>query len=249
MEKILGQALKNEREIRGVSLADIASETHIGTRFLQALEDEEFDLFPGNFYIHYYIKSYLQACGADETAFFNTYQPHLQLFLNKSDELSPEQFMQKMAYIKFKRRKTILLALLLLAGLGILAYLFLGPPRLVEKILAGKEAANMVIPAFSNYLLYPEADSCPVEPPLAALFSFEAPCWLQLWRGSEKVIERTFSKGEIFSLHGYQLTLVIAHPQSLRLILNGRDVAYFRKSPTAIKLVVNPGNLQEIYQR
>jgi len=249
MEKIVGQALRKERDARGVSLADIARETRIGTRFLQALEDEDFDLFPGKFYIHYYIKNYLKACGADETAFFNTYQPYLKEVLKKGDELPPDQYLQKMSYAKFRKRQNLLIAIALLALAGMLAYLLLGPPRLLDALLGSSRRAAVAIPAFSAELLAPEADFCPAGPPLAARMSFNAPCWLQLWRGGEKVAERTFRPGETMALDGYRLTMVIANPQALRLQLNGRDVSYFRRSPEAVKLVVDPASLQEVLRR
>jgi transcriptional regulator with XRE-family HTH domain len=249
MEKILGQALRKEREARGVSLADIAGETRIGTRFLQALEDEEFDLFPGKFYIYYYIKNYLKACGADETAFFNTYQEYLNQIMKKGAETPPDRYMQKMDYLKFRKSRRIFQAILLLAVLALLAYLSLGPPRLLDAVLSRSKAAAINVPAFSDYLLRPEAEYCLSEPPLTASLALDAPCWLQLWRGGEKIAERTFFKGEVFSLHGYQLILVIANPQALRLTLNGREVSYIRSSPQALKLIVNPGNLGEILQR
>ena len=249
MEKIVGQALKKEREARGVSLADIVGETRISTRFLQALEDEEFDLFPGKFYVHYYIKNYLRACGADETAFFNTYQDYLNQTMKNNAETPPDLYMQKMVYLKFTKSRKFFQAILVLAALALLGFLFLGPPRLLDKVLRNKPTANFPVPAFSDHLLRPEADFCPSEPPLTAHLALDAPCWLQLWRGGEKVAERTFIKGETFSLHGYQLILVIANPHALRLTLNGKDVTYFRSSPTALKLIVNPGNLAEILQR
>lgn len=250
MEKILGQALRNEREMRGISLADIAAETRIGTRFLQALENEEFDLFPGDFYIHYYIKNYLEACGADETVFFNTYQAYLKNVLKKGDGLPPDQFLNKMAYVKFSKSKRILLVSLLLVVLVLLAYLLLGPARWLDKVVGGTESRVSVIPAFSNSVLNPEMDFCLTgPPPIAALMAFNAPCWLQLWRGSEKVAEKTFRKGEVFSLNGYQLTIIIANPPALQLSLNGQEVSFFRRSPVALKLVVNPENLQEILHR
>lgn len=249
MEKIVGQALRKEREARGVSLADIVGETRISTRFLQALEDEEFDLFPGKFYVHYYIKNYLRACGADETAFFNTYQDYLGQVLKTDAEIPPDLYMHKMAYLKFRKSRKILLALLLLAGLALLGFLFLGPPRLLDAVLRNPPAASFPVPAFSDYLLLPAADYCLSEAPLTAQLAFDAPCWLQLWRGGEKVAERTFAKGETYALHGYQLILVIANPQALRLTLNGRPVSYFRSSPNAVKLILNPGNLAEILQR
>jgi hypothetical protein len=249
MEKIVGQALRKEREARGVSLADIVSETRISTRFLQALEDEEFGLFPGKFYIHYYIKNYLRACGADETAFFNTYQDYLNQVMKKVPETPPDLYMQKMAYLKFRKSKKFFLAILLLAGLAVLGYLLLGPPRLLDAVLSTRPAGSFTVPAFSDYLLRPEADYCLSQPPLTAHLEFAAPCWLQAWRGGEKIAERTFVKGELFSLHGYQLILVIANPQALRLTLNGRDVSYFRSSPAALKLIINPGTLPEILRR
>jgi len=249
MDKIVGQALRKERESRGVSLADIASETRIGTRFLQALEDEEFDLFPGKFYIHYYIKNYLHACGADETAFFNTYQQHLQNILKKGDDPPPDQYLHKMNYARFRRNRTLVLAVLLAAALGVLAFLLLGPPRWLDRLLARRPAMSLTVPAFSSQLLRSEAESCLTQAPVIARLEFEAPSWLQLWRGTEKVAERIFRKGEDVTLQGYQLILVIANPPALRLRLNGRDVSYFRRSAAALKLAVDPGNLQEIYLR
>jgi len=63
------------------------------------------------------------------------------------------------------------------------------------------------------------------------------------------VAERTFRQGESISLSGYRLTLVVANPPALRLQLNGSDVSYLRTSAQAVKLVVDPGNLEEILRR
>lgn len=249
MEKIVGQALRKEREARGVSLADIAAETRIGLRFLQALEDEEFDLFPGKFYIHYYVKNYLQACGADETAFFNTYRQYLDGILKRGEEPPPDRYMQKMNYARYRRNRTLLLAALGLTVLALLAYLLFGPPRLLERWAPLRPAVAIAVPPFSHQLLAGEEELCLTSAPLQANLALDAPCWLSLWRGSEKVAERTFRQGESISLSGYRLTLVVANPQALRLQLNGSDVSYLRSSSQAVKLVVDPGNLEEILRR
>ncbi len=249
MEKIVGQALQKEREARGVSLADIAAETRIGIRFLQALENEEFGLFPGKFYIHYYIKNYLHACGADETAFFNTYRQHLDGILKPGQELPPDQYMQKMNYARFRRNRTLLLAALGLAILALLAFLLFGPPRWLERMAPGPPAVSMAIPPFSSHLLASEDELCLTSAPLQARLALDGRCWLSLWRGSERVAERTFLQGESIVLSGYRLTLIVATPPALRLQLNGSDVSYLRASPQAVKLVVDPGNLEEILRR
>lgn len=249
MEKVVGNALRKEREARGVSLADIAGETRIGTRFLQALEDEDFDVFPGTFYVHYYIKNYLRACGADEAAFFNTYDPYLKAALKKGDELSPREYMHKMAYAKFRRSRRILTAFLSIVGLAIPAYLLLGPPRLLQRFSGPANGVKVSLPPFSALLLRPGEESCPAVPPVIAHMEFDAPCWLQLWRGDQKLVERTFRPGDVQRLHGYRLTLVIANPPALRLRLNDRDVSFFRSTNTALRMVVDPVRLQEILGR
>ena len=43
----LGQQLKKAREERGVSIHDIAAATHLGARFLQAIENDDYKILPG----------------------------------------------------------------------------------------------------------------------------------------------------------------------------------------------------------
>ena len=45
-----GERLRREREMRGVSLDDIAEASKIGTRLLRALEEEHFELLPGGIF-------------------------------------------------------------------------------------------------------------------------------------------------------------------------------------------------------
>lgn len=249
MDKVVGQALRKEREARGVSIDEIAAETRIGSRFLKALEEEDFSLFPGTFYIHYYIKNYLLACGADDTAFFNTYRASLDKILRPGLEPPPDQYMQKMTYARFRRRRTVILALAALAAAGLAAFLLLGPPRWVERFTAAATADPFVFPPFSAQLLAGEEESCPAPPPLEARLEIEAPCWLSLWRGSEQVAERTFRAGESIRFSGYRLTLVMAAPPALRLWLNGSEVSFLSRSPEAVKLVVDPASLNDVLRR
>ena len=43
---MLGQELKRRREELGLSLAEIADATRIGTRFLKAIESDEYSVLP-----------------------------------------------------------------------------------------------------------------------------------------------------------------------------------------------------------
>lgn len=249
MEKIVGNALRKEREARGVSLAEIAADTRISMRLLQALEDEDFAAFPGAFYVHYYIKDYLHACGADETAFFNTFQPYLNAALRDRSEVPPDQYLQKMAYAKFRRSQKLLLVALLLALLALLAFLLVGPPRLLDRLVRLRPSQKVDVPSFSASLLQPADEHCLDAAPVNATLSFASSCWVRLLRGEEKVAERVYQQGDAVALHGYQLTLVIEKPQALRLQLNGQEVPFLRRSTEAVKLVVDPTTLAEILRR
>ncbi len=61
-----GQRLKREREMRGVSLDEIAQATKIGTRSLRALEDEDFDRLPGGIFNKGFVRAYARFLGIDE---------------------------------------------------------------------------------------------------------------------------------------------------------------------------------------
>ncbi|HSQ35513.1 MAG TPA: helix-turn-helix domain-containing protein [Candidatus Binatia bacterium] len=240
MEKILGQALKKEREMRGISMADIATETRIGTRYLQALENEDFSVFPGVFYIRYYIKNYLQACGADETAFFNRHYDYLQSIMDQKGEPPPDQYLGKLDYVKFKRRRTLLIVLLLSLLAAILLYWFYFRAQRVAAT-----SAPFSFPAFASALIPDSRDFCFDRAPIAMRMTFTGSCWLQLWRSGEKIVEKVFSGGDVLTGHGYQLLLVMSNPEAARLLVNGRDWPLAPEPGGGMKLALTPDRLPE----
>jgi cytoskeleton protein RodZ len=61
-----GEKLRRERELRGISLDQIAAATKISTRMLKAIEEEKFDLLPGGIFNKGFIRSYAKFLGIDE---------------------------------------------------------------------------------------------------------------------------------------------------------------------------------------
>jgi cytoskeleton protein RodZ len=61
-----GERLRREREMRGISLDEIAATTKIGTRLLRALEDEQFELLPGGIFNKNYVRAYARHLGINE---------------------------------------------------------------------------------------------------------------------------------------------------------------------------------------
>lgn len=61
-----GEHLRQQREMRGVSLDEIVATTKIGRRLLLALEEEQFDLLPGGIFNKSYVRAYAKCVGIDE---------------------------------------------------------------------------------------------------------------------------------------------------------------------------------------
>jgi cytoskeletal protein RodZ len=61
-----GEHLKREREMRGVSIEEIAAATRISPRFLEALENERWEQLPGGAFNRGFIRSVARFLGMDE---------------------------------------------------------------------------------------------------------------------------------------------------------------------------------------
>jgi cytoskeleton protein RodZ len=61
-----GEKLKQEREKRKISLEQISVSTKIGTRMLQALEEDKFNQLPGGIFNKGFVRAYSRCLGLDE---------------------------------------------------------------------------------------------------------------------------------------------------------------------------------------
>jgi len=68
-----GEHLRREREMRGVSLDEVAQATRIGTRFLEALENERWQELPGGVFNRGFLRSIARYLGLDEESLVAEY--------------------------------------------------------------------------------------------------------------------------------------------------------------------------------
>jgi len=61
----LGEFLRRERELRHISLDNVAERTKISRRYLEAIEEERYDRLPGETFARGFIRSYAQSIGLD----------------------------------------------------------------------------------------------------------------------------------------------------------------------------------------
>lgn len=80
----IGQKLKAKREELGLSIEDIEAKTKIQKRYLEAIEENDFDRLPGDFYVRAFIKQYAGIVGLDGNELLNDF--HQDVPQTKSEE-------------------------------------------------------------------------------------------------------------------------------------------------------------------
>jgi helix-turn-helix protein/uncharacterized protein DUF4115 len=69
----IGATLREARERRGLSLDDVQQSLHFRERYLTALEDEHWDLLPGEAYTKGFLRTYAEFLGLDGTLFIDEF--------------------------------------------------------------------------------------------------------------------------------------------------------------------------------
>jgi len=70
----IGEKLRSTREARKLSLKDVAKDTNISVLYIEALENEEFDRFPGETYVTGFMRSYAEYLKLDADEIIQHYK-------------------------------------------------------------------------------------------------------------------------------------------------------------------------------
>lgn len=86
----IGEQLRKAREAKGLSISDIEKATKIQSRYLEAIENNDFDKLPGDFYVRAFIRQYAQIVGLDGKELLSQYQGEVANEVT-SDVSQPEE--------------------------------------------------------------------------------------------------------------------------------------------------------------
>lgn len=99
----IGKILRKAREDKGYTLDDLQQVTKIQKRYLIAIEDENFDELPGDFYVRAFIKQYANMVGLDGNELLQKYDD--QLPKTKTEEYSDH--LAQAVETRASQRKTV----------------------------------------------------------------------------------------------------------------------------------------------
>ena len=96
----LGEELKSRRENRDISLNDISEATKISTRYLKAIETDNYSILPGGIFTRSFIRAYAKQVGMNEDEAVGLYQ---QQITAQSGELQAQSASEQTAHHKIGR--------------------------------------------------------------------------------------------------------------------------------------------------
>ncbi len=73
MAETLGEKLRLAREARGITLSEVAAQTRIAARYLEAIEEDNYKPLPGGVFNKGFIKAYAKYVGVDEQEALDDY--------------------------------------------------------------------------------------------------------------------------------------------------------------------------------
>ena len=101
-----GDALRQEREARGLAVADICAATKVAVQHVEALEAGEFKRLPGGVFRKGIVRGYLDAVGLEEAVWMQRFEASCrELGLNESGELDWVQFAENVKRGRGEERK------------------------------------------------------------------------------------------------------------------------------------------------
>jgi len=131
-----GECLRRERELRRISLRDVAEATKINVRYLEALERNDFTFLPAGAFTRGFIRSYARYIGTDENEMINAYLYELSLQDKERKVLGGRDSAHVASPLgreqaRPHRARRVLVALALVALLALAAAAILFGPRLL----------------------------------------------------------------------------------------------------------------------
>lgn len=240
----VGQELKRERELRGISLKEIADATRINLRFLRSLEEDQFESLPGKFFTKGIIREYAKYIGLDEDAALNNYYETCQF-----QEQTTEEFpFDEAASAKLPRRTRnilyfVLLFVLILVVLSAVHFIIRKQKPTAPLLMEEQVVEEVVLPPTAPTQIEPVE----MNKEMNLVLHFDQETWIQVYADGALKVDGIKQPGERESITALEeLVIHLGNAGGLTYTLNEKKGKPFGPSGAVRKNIrITLDNMQE----
>jgi cytoskeletal protein RodZ len=216
-----GTWLRQQRELREVSLREVADVTKISIRYLEALEQDRFDVLPAPVFAKGFLRQYATYVGLKPDDVVNSY-------LNALQEQEPQEEEPQRSQgrgTSWEWASGLLLALLVVALLALVAFLAF----YAERRRGGADETPPpiaappveVAPQLSEVAATGDAQR---DIPLVVTMDFTEDCWVEAVVDDGRRLSELHVQGESLRIEAEQVVrLTLDRPEAVRIEVNGED--------------------------
>jgi cytoskeletal protein RodZ len=241
-----GDNLRRERELRGVSLRDIAESTKISVRFLQALEEDRIDLLPGGIFPRAFVRQYARALGLDAERSVAEFLYAHGGFRPEPPAPTPRRRRRPMPRAPFVVMALVVSGVVLTHARGGTERDGRGPSATMPAPAAPLPADRVYPPPAPAQEAEPES-----EPQRLVLeLSADQSCWVAVRVDGQTVLNRVLNEGETetLSAHG-EIVLSVGNAGGLSFRVNDRPgVPLGRSGEVRKNIVITKQNLPSLVE-
>jgi len=225
----LGKYLQKEREIRKISLREVADHTRVREHFLKAIEEDQFQFLPSATYVKGFLLTYANYIGLDPNDVIRRYENFLKGEPVRHMEGLPEK------KILWKRKHLLMIGGVIVASLiALYFFLYLSKPA-VESISVKPKTEEILISPPSPQPT--STTSIAEEKPLSLQIKAVEKTWMRIQVDGQPEQEMILKPGEGGFHQGLkQIRLLVGNAGGLDLVFNGRPLERFGKSGEVITL-------------
>ena len=239
-----GQKLQAAREVKQWSLTDTEEITKISVRYIQALEEENYDILPGATYAKGYLRTYAKQLGLNPDEIIALY--------NFSATPEPIPVLEvPTSVIKVRPQWVRPVALASMAALAIVLVIAIAVYSQAGNKLAAQPYSPAALPSAPQAQQVTPVPSAPVVPDPAAVaatpqdgltvqLAFTQDCWIQFTIDGQPPSQAVFKAGTTKELKGTsKIELVsIGNASGLSVTLNGKALPSFKDGNKVVNNVV-----------
>ncbi len=253
----LGETLKQKREERGISLSEISEATKIGTRFLKAIESDNFSILPGGIFTRSFIRAYARTVRLDEEEAIALYHQQIAPPIEETveaPESNPAQVItmepppaHRSSPLTFSQPSTqlrwgpIIIGVIITVFVAVLIYV------VIKRIDKGQAESPQPPPPLTKQTSPPTQPETPpktspppqapdVQPGDQLLVRVEAStgdCWLRYTVDGGEASQTILKQGESRDLPAAQNEVVLRYGnrQTIKVLVNSREITFPADAP------------------